>query len=65
MEQRGLLSRTTSGTGVQVTLSETGRAAVAAARPVHATAVRKHLIELVAAERRAEFGQNLRRLAES
>ncbi|HEY7486022.1 MAG TPA: MarR family winged helix-turn-helix transcriptional regulator [Streptosporangiaceae bacterium] len=43
MEQRGLLTRSPAGGGVNVTISQRGQGVTAAARPVHAAAVRRHL----------------------
>jgi DNA-binding MarR family transcriptional regulator len=43
MEARGLITRRQSGDGVEVVVTDAGRAAVARARPVHAAAVRQHL----------------------
>jgi DNA-binding MarR family transcriptional regulator len=44
MAERGLVTREPAGAGVDVVITEAGRAAVAVARPVHATAVRQHLL---------------------
>jgi DNA-binding MarR family transcriptional regulator len=48
MVERGLIARETAGDGVDVLLTDGGRAAVEQARPVHAAAVRKHLLEPLA-----------------
>jgi DNA-binding MarR family transcriptional regulator len=48
MEQRGLITRRPSGGGVEVVVTDAGRAAVDQARPVHAEAVRRHLIDRLA-----------------
>jgi DNA-binding MarR family transcriptional regulator len=54
MEQRGLITRRPSGGGVEVVVTDAGRAAVDRARPVHAEAVRRHLIDrLTPADRTA------------
>ena len=46
MQQRGLIDRARSGEGtVGVTITREGRAALGRARPVHASAVRRHLLE--------------------
>ena len=46
MQTRGLVDRARSADGtVDVTISGAGREALAIARPVHATAVRRHLLE--------------------
>jgi len=44
MGSRGLLERTKTTGGVHVALTSEGRSAIAAARPVHAAAVRRHLL---------------------
>ena len=44
MQQRGLLERTGDGGRITVSASEMGRAALRAARPVHAQAVRRVLL---------------------
>jgi DNA-binding MarR family transcriptional regulator len=43
MEERGLVTREPASGGVEVVITDTGRAAVAQARPVHASAVRQYL----------------------
>lgn len=54
MEERGLVTRHQSGGGVEVAVTDRGRELVAQARPVHATAVRQHLLgPLSADEQRA------------
>lgn len=45
MEGRGFLSRRRTSAGVWVTISGAGQQAVNSLRPVHAAAVRRHLIE--------------------
>lgn len=51
MEQRGLVQRQdATGGGVDVLVTDAGRAAVIGARPVHAEAVRRHLLEPLAPE---------------
>ncbi len=45
MEQRGLLTRHTVDGGVEVQLTDTGQDRVRLARPVHAEAVRRHLMD--------------------
>ena len=45
MEERELLARRRTSSGVRVEISDAGRRAAAAARPVHAAAVRRHLAE--------------------
>ncbi len=44
MEERGLIRREPAGSGMDVVATKAGREAVDQARPVHATAVRQHLI---------------------
>lgn len=45
MEQRGLVRRTDADGGVLVAVTDEGRRLADAARPVHAAAVRRHLVE--------------------
>jgi DNA-binding MarR family transcriptional regulator len=45
MEDRGLLARRRTSSGVWVDISDVGEKAASSARPVHAAAVRRHLIE--------------------
>jgi DNA-binding MarR family transcriptional regulator len=45
MEERGLVVRESVPGGVEVSATQAGRAAIAEARPVHARAVRRHLVE--------------------
>ncbi|MFJ4653723.1 MarR family winged helix-turn-helix transcriptional regulator [Nocardia sp. NPDC088792] len=52
METRGLISRERRGGGVEVALTAAGVQALAGLRPVHATAVRRHLLDRLAAEDR-------------
>jgi DNA-binding MarR family transcriptional regulator len=65
MEERGHVTRTAVPGGVQVAATSAGAAAIAAARPVHAAAVRAHLAALVPPAQRAEFAATLRRLGEA
>jgi DNA-binding MarR family transcriptional regulator len=44
MEDRGLITRRAAGSGVEVIITEAGQEAVDRARPIHAAAVRRHLI---------------------
>jgi len=55
MEQRGLITRRALPEGgVEIRVTDTGRARVAEARPVHAAAVREHLLRpLEPAQRKA------------
>jgi DNA-binding MarR family transcriptional regulator len=55
MEQRGLLTRHGVGGGVEVRLTDTGRDRAQAARPVHAEAVRRHLIDRLDPSQRREL----------
>ncbi|MBU1800906.1 MAG: MarR family transcriptional regulator [Actinobacteria bacterium] len=54
MESRGLVRRAEAetGGGVEIHLTEAGRTAAAHARPVHAAAVRRHLLDWVPPEHR-------------
>jgi DNA-binding MarR family transcriptional regulator len=45
MEDRGLLARRRTSSGVWVDISDAGKEAATSARPVHAAAVRRHLAE--------------------
>lgn len=45
MEERTLVKRTKVATGVEVHLTDAGRAVLDVVRPIHAAAVRRHLIE--------------------
>ena len=45
MEDRGLVARRRTPSGVRVDISDAGKEAAAAARPVHAAAVRRHLAD--------------------
>jgi DNA-binding MarR family transcriptional regulator len=59
MEQRGLLTRRTVAGGVELRLTDHGRERAAAARPVHAEAVRRHLIDPLTPPRRRQLRQAL------
>lgn len=64
METRGLLTRRKLVNGVEVDLTADGRAAVTEARPVHAAAVRQHLLEPIGTiQERDSFLAALERLA--
>ena len=63
MEQRGLVTRAAVDNGVEVSVTAAGRDAVARARPLHAEAVRRHLIDLVPAGAESDFLRTLNRLA--
>ena len=45
MEERGLVTRQQASVGVDVLITDAGLAAVTQARPVHAAAVRRHLLD--------------------
>lgn len=59
MEQRGLLTRHEVDGGVEVRLTETGRDRAEAARPVHAAAVRRHLIDQLGPSQRRQLRHTL------
>lgn len=59
MEERGLVTREPSGDGVEVVATQAGRAAVKKARPIHAAAVRTHLLERIGQRDRAAFRRAL------
>lgn len=63
MEQRGLLTRHTVANGVELRLTGSGRERAEAARPVHAEAVRRHLIHPLTASRRQQLRRTLETLA--
>lgn len=65
MEERGLVTREGSGPRVHVSITDAGRQAIAAARPVHATAVRRVLSAHVSPTDRERFVAILERLASS
>lgn len=62
MEERGLVARETVPGGVEVIATATGRDAVARARPAHARAVRRHLVEPLGDPDGASLLRALRRL---
>lgn len=55
MTGRGLVARTEAGSGIAVVLTDTGRRAAREARPVHAAAVRRHLIDRIPEGERGEL----------
>jgi len=65
MEKRDLVSREAVelGRGVIVAITDTGRREIAAARPVHAGAVRKHLLEHISERDAAIILKLARRLS--
>lgn len=62
MEDRGLITRAAVSGGVEVIVTAAGRAAVNRARPVHAAAVREHLIEPLRRADLSSFSVGLREL---
>ncbi len=65
MAERGLLAREEIPGGVEVRLTTMGRAATVRARPLHADAVRRHLVQALPARDRQRLLALLRRLAVS
>ena len=63
MEERALITREPADGGVDVLITEAGRAAVGQARPLHAAAVRRHLLAPLAGLDPAAFRSALERLA--
>jgi DNA-binding MarR family transcriptional regulator len=63
MEERGLISREPSGGGVDVAATPAGFDAVRKARPVHASAVRSHLVDLLTDTERMSLLSALQKLA--
>lgn len=63
MEQRGLLSRSDVGGGVLVRITPHGSELVRTARPVHAAAVRRHLVTPTRGIDQSVLLQTLARLA--
>jgi len=63
MEERGLVNRSEVPGGVEVRLTTMGRAAAVRARPVHADAVRRHLVQLLSARDRERLLTLLRRVS--
>jgi DNA-binding MarR family transcriptional regulator len=64
MEQRDLVSRGPADGGVVVTITDRGREYVDAARPVHAAAVRVHLLDYVPPRQLGEIADLLGRIAD-
>ena len=62
MEERGLIVREPAAGGVDVVTTTLGLEAVKAARPVHAAAVRRHLIEPLTITERTALLKSLRTL---
>lgn len=65
MVERGLVAREAVPGGVEVRLTTMGRAATVRARPVHADAVRRHLVRALPARDRQRLLTLLNRLAVS
>jgi DNA-binding MarR family transcriptional regulator len=63
MEERGLIAREPAAGGVEVVVTAAGRAAVGRARPVHAEAVRRYLIQPLSSAQQAQLLRVLRALA--
>ena len=63
MEQRGLITRRALPEGgVEIRVTDTGRAGVAEARPIHAAAVREHLLRPLEPSQRKALSVALARL---
>lgn len=63
MESRGLLARRHASGGVWVDISDAGKGVVTALRPVHAAAVRRHLVEPLTPGQSAMLGEILELLS--
>ena len=63
MADRGLVARSEVPGGAEVRLTTMGRAATARARPVHADAVRRHLVEPLPSRDQERLQRLLERLA--
>lgn len=64
MEARGLVQRQKLGDGVEVRLTATGQRVVDDVQPIHALAVRQHLIEPFTPEQVAHLREALDRISE-
>ncbi|SDC88343.1 MarR family winged helix-turn-helix transcriptional regulator [Nocardioides lianchengensis] len=64
MQERGLVTRESVAGGVELRTTTMGRAALLRARPVHAAAVRRHLVDAVPARDRDRLLTLLRLLAD-
>jgi hypothetical protein len=62
MQERGLVDRSDVPGGVDVRLTTMGRAALHRARPVHADAVRRHLVQALPARDRERLLTILRKI---
>jgi DNA-binding MarR family transcriptional regulator len=65
MEERGLVTRSDVPGGVDVSTTTMGRAALTRARPVHADAVRRHLVDVLPARDRERLLAILRRVTDA
>jgi DNA-binding MarR family transcriptional regulator len=63
MEERGLVSRQKRGAGVEVALTSAGHDMVRQVQPIHATAVRQHLIEPFTPEQVSNLREALARIS--
>jgi DNA-binding MarR family transcriptional regulator len=63
MQERGLVDRSEVPGGVDVRLTTMGRAALHRARPVHADAVRRHLVQALPARDRERLLTILRKIS--
>jgi DNA-binding MarR family transcriptional regulator len=64
MRERGLITTEPAGSGVEVTVTEHGRTLVKRARPVHAAAVRRYLVDALAGLDLDNFRSALERLGD-
>lgn len=64
MQERGLVTRSGVSGGVELRATTMGRAALLRARPIHADAVRRHLVDAVPARDRDRLLTLLRLLAD-
>jgi DNA-binding MarR family transcriptional regulator len=55
MEERGLVTRRQAGGGVEVQATQSGRTAIAEARPIHAAAVQRYLAGSLSSGQRASL----------
>ena len=62
MEERGLVTRRQSGDGVEVVVTDEGRELVALARPIHAAAVRRYLLDPLTTDEQRALGVVLDKL---
>ena len=62
MEERGLVTRRQSGDGVEVVVTDEGRELVALARPIHAAAVRRYLLDPLTTDEQRALGVVLEKL---